>query len=198
MTVLATVGALAALGFLAVFTLDGWTRPGFVVGRHPVSALALGPRGWVQTANFWQCGIGMVVGAAGLAAQHHWLASMVGVVGLALVASGIWRMDPMRGYPPGTPDTTPEGFSRRHQWHDRAGAVVFAGVPGAALVAALGDLESWLRWYSAATAVGTAVLVWVFAAAWERDAPGAGLWQRLALLAGWIWLAVLFVSVPGA
>ncbi|MGO1524228.1 MAG: DUF998 domain-containing protein, partial [Nesterenkonia sp.] len=35
--------------------------------RHPVSALALGPRGWLQTANFTVCGAAVTTGALGVA-----------------------------------------------------------------------------------------------------------------------------------
>ncbi|MGO1550097.1 MAG: DUF998 domain-containing protein [Nesterenkonia sp.] len=34
--------------------------------RHPVSALALGPRGWLQTANFTVCGAAVTTGAWGI------------------------------------------------------------------------------------------------------------------------------------
>lgn len=193
---LTTLGAFAAVSFVVVFVLDGWTRPGYRPVRHPVSALALGPRGWRQTANFLACGTGIAIGAAGLTAHHGWLALVLGILGLALVASGVWPMDAMRGYPPGTPDAPPAHFTRRHRLHDAAGAVVFATLPIAALTAALGDLDAWLRWYSGATAVASGALMLVFGAAWENDAPRAGLWQRLTLLVGWTWLAVLFSSVP--
>ncbi|WP_026874541.1 DUF998 domain-containing protein [Jiangella gansuensis] len=188
------VGMSAAVAFVVVFTLDGSTRPGYRPMYHPVSALALGSRGWLQTANFLLCGAGVVVGAAGLWPDHRWVALALGMLGLALVASGVWPMDPMRAYPPGTPATTPSSYSRRHQLHDHAGAVVFLGFPVVAVVAALGGLDSWLRVYSAATAVACALLAGAFSTAWERDAPRTGGWQRLFLVTGCAWLAVLFAT----
>lgn len=50
-------GAVSAVTFIVVFLLDGWTRRAYSSIRHPVSALALGQRGWVQTANFIMCGM---------------------------------------------------------------------------------------------------------------------------------------------
>jgi hypothetical protein len=191
------IGAAAVAVFVLVFTVDGWTRPGYRPVRRPVSALALGSRGWVQTANFVVCGMGVTAGAVGLADVSWPLSASLVAFGLALVASGVFPMDPMRGYPPGTPDTTPERFSRRHRWHDVAGMVVFAAVPIAATIAALTPAVGSLRWYSAATGVAAALLLGVFGRAWERDSPRAGLWQRLAILVGWTWLAVLFLSTGG-
>ncbi len=190
----ALLGTVAAVVFVVTFTLDGWTRADYDPRRQPVSALALGSRGWLQTTNFLVCGAGIAVGAAGLWSTYPWLAAALGALGLGLVASGVWRMDPMRGYPPGTADTTPSFYSLTHRLHDHAGAVVFVLLPVAPVVAALNDLDGWLRWYSAATAVGCAVLSGKFGTAWEKDSPLTGIWQRLTLVAGLIWLAVVFVA----
>lgn len=190
------IGSAAALAFIVVFTVDGWLRPGYRPLYHPVSALALGPRGRLQTANFLVGGAGFVVGAAGLWADADlpWVAAAVAVVGLALAASGVWPMDPMRGYPPGTPSSTPARFSRAHRWHDNAGAILFLGLPAAAVVTAVTGPDGWLRWYSAATALATGLLFARFGTAWEADDARAGLWQRLAIVTGWTWLAVLFAA----
>lgn len=191
---MALTGAIAAVAFVLVFTVDGWTRPGYSPVRQPVSALALGSRGWVQTANFVVCGAGVCAGALALASVSWQLSAVVGVFGAALVASGVFPMDPMRGYPPGTPDTTPEHYSRRHRSHDRAGAVVFVSLPAAAAIAALTPaFDVPLRTYSAATAAVSTALFVVFGRAWEADSPRAGLWQRLTILVGWAWQAQLFV-----
>lgn len=187
-------GSAAAVAFLVVFTADGWLRPGYRPLYHPVSALALGPRGWLQAANFLVGGAGLVVGAAGLWARLPWVAVAVGGLGLALAASGLWRMDPMRGYPPGAPAGTPTRYSRSHRWHDYAGALLFFGLPVTAALTAVVGPDGWLRWYSAATALVSGLLVARFGTAWERDEPLAGLWQRLAIGVGWSWLAVLFAA----
>jgi hypothetical protein len=188
------IGAITAVAFVLVFTVDGWTRSGYHPVRQPVSALALGPRGWVQTANFVVCGAGVCAGAVALVSVSWPLSAAVGVFGAALVASGVFPMDAMRGYPPGTPDTTPENYSRRHRLHDHAGAVVFLSLPVAAAIVALTPaFDVPQRAYSAATAGVFAVLFVEFGRAWEDDSPHAGLWQRLTILVGWAWLAHLFV-----
>jgi hypothetical protein len=45
-------GLAAGPVFVTTFLTDGATRNGYRPSRHPVSSLALGPRGWVQAANF--------------------------------------------------------------------------------------------------------------------------------------------------
>src|SRR6266851_3237333 len=45
-------GLAAGPVFVAVFGAEGAVREGYSPLRHPVSSLALGPRGWIQAANF--------------------------------------------------------------------------------------------------------------------------------------------------
>ncbi|MEE6280590.1 DUF998 domain-containing protein [Georgenia sunbinii] len=193
MTALLLAGTAGAALFILVFLVDGATRPGYSPVRQPVSALALGPRGWLQASSFIVCGLLITASAAGLhLATGSWLlAVVVAAFGLGLVASGIFPMDPMRGYPPGTPDTTPSTTSLRHRLHDWAGVVVFTAPPVAAGVAVvvLDDL-GWVV-YAAVTAATTGALFLYFGTAWEADHPRAGLIQRLTIVVGWSWLGLL-------
>ena len=189
---LAWCGTAGAWLFVLVFLADGATRPGYDQVRQPVSALALGPRGRVQTANFLVCGLLIIAGAFALAPLL--LTAAVGVFGLALVASGLFPMDPMRGYPPGTPEGDLPEPSRSHVLHDRAGAVVFMSLPVAALVAALTSDDPLWGWYSAVTCAATAVGAGAFGHAWEKDSPRAGLLQRATIVAGWAWLGLAFAG----
>ncbi len=90
MTILLSAGVLGTTLFVLVFLIDGATRSGYHPVRQPVSALALGPRGWGQTTNFIVSGLLTAASAAGvqLATDSWWLAIPVGVFGTALVASG--------------------------------------------------------------------------------------------------------------
>lgn len=187
------VAAVACWLFIVVFTIDGWTRSGYQVLRQPVSALALGRRGWLQVANFLVCGAAVTAASVpiGRATDSILLGIVVGVFGVALVASGLFRMDPMRGYPPGTPEGTPSEFSRRHQLHDAAGAVVFVALPVAASVAVFVLPDVGWRVYSAATAVAGIIGLFAFGQAWEEDSPRAGLLQRLTLVVDLVWLGLV-------
>ncbi|HLS15020.1 MAG TPA: DUF998 domain-containing protein [Beutenbergiaceae bacterium] len=190
------IAAAAAAGFVVVFTLDGWTRPEYRPVYHPVSALALGGRGWVQTANFIAAGAGVTFGGLTLVGTTWPFGVALAVLGLGTVASGAFRMDPMRGYPPGTPEGDPEQFTWRHRWHDHAGFVVFATLPVAAVIAVFAPaLSGPLRLVSAVVAVTNAMLAMKFGQAWEADHPRTGLWQKLALGIGWGWLAAVFFAL---
>lgn len=183
-------GAIGSWLFIVVFLVDGLTRPGYRPVRQPVSALALGSRGWLQTTNFVVCGLLITVGAFALG--NVLLTIAVAVFGLVLVASGVFPMDPMRGYPPGTPEGTPEGLSLTHKLHDWAGAAVFSALPVASLIAVF-VLPNW-QWYSGLTCAAATTGFLAFGQAWENDTPYTGLLQRATIIIGWSWLGFLFAT----
>ncbi|MGQ7786907.1 DUF998 domain-containing protein [Nesterenkonia sp. PF2B19] len=198
-----------AVLFIAVFLIDGATRPGYDPRRQPVSALALSSRGWVQTANFLQLGSALILGASVLIRQAFsgvsgsdvpWAdliwAGGVAVLGLAVVASGLFRMDPMRGYPPGSPAGDPEVLSRRHRRHDQAGSVVFLGLPVVMIgVVVVPGLDTAVRVAAVVAGLATGWLAVRFGERWEQDAGDAGLWQRAHLVLGLPSLGAVVLAV---
>ena len=100
--------------FVAVFLAEGAARDGYRPLRHPVSSLALGPRGWIQAGNFAVTGAMILSGAGGLArgggpaARGRAVPALIGAAGAGLVAAAVFATDPVSGYPPGTPDALPE------------------------------------------------------------------------------------------
>lgn len=189
------VGALGAVLFVIVFSLDGLTRPGYSPRRHTVSALALGPRGWLQRTNFVVGGATITGSAITLltAGDHRILGLVLTVLGLGLIVSVV-PMDPMRGYPPGTPERDPEEFSTAHAVHDGAGMIVFFALPVIAAISAFALPE--LLWRVSAVLVGLAVMAALaaFTRAWEEDSPTTGAAQRAALIPGLLWVAVVFLA----
>ena len=196
MTLLLTCGLVGTVLFVVTFLIDGATRTGYRPLYHPVSALALGSRGWVQTSNFIVTGLLMIAAAAGTreALDVTIGPALLALFGLALVVSGAFTMDPMRGYPPGTEEGTPTVLSRRQKVHDIFGFVVFSSLGSAAIAFGLA-LEGGWKVYSFATAALIIVLIVVFVTAWERDSPRSGLLQRLMILVGWTWVALLCLSL---
>lgn len=190
------VGAAGAALFVVVLLTDGISRPGYSPIRHPVSALALGPRGWIQKANFVICGAAVTTGAWGVtfSAEHPLLGIPLAIFGLSLVASGAFTMDPMRGYPPGTPPGDPEEFTTEHTLHDYAGAGVFLSLPIIAVIAAF--VMPMLTWtiLSVGMAIALIFSADAFNKAWERDSSKTGLIQRTFIVPGWLWLAAVFVQ----
>jgi Protein of unknown function (DUF998) len=195
-------GVAAGPAFVAVFLLEGAIRDGYRPLRHPVSSLALGPRGWIQAANFAVAGSLVLAGAAGLARAGDPMASsraapaLIGAAGAGLIGAAIFRTDPVSGYPPGTPDA-PSAPSRTGTVHNLAAIPVFFGLPAAALAA---GRQSWradqrgFGLYSAGTAVTMLATMALASAGFgqsSRLVNLGGLFQRVSIITGFAWLSAL-------
>jgi hypothetical protein len=196
-------GVAAGPVFVAVFLLEGAVRDGYRPLRHPVSSLALGPRGWTQAANFAVAGTLVLAGAAGLAragdqaAGRRAAPALIAAAGAGLVSAAVFTTDPVSGYPPGTPDALTQP-TRTGVAHNLAAVPVFLGLPAAALA------SGWRSWragqhrfglYSAGTAV-TMLTTMTLAGAGFAQSPRlvglGGLFQRASIITGLAWLTALF------
>lgn len=96
----AWAGMFGSALFVAVFTLEGWLRPGYDAKTMFISELSLGPRGWIQIANFIVLGILFLIFARGVAAEfREGKASRFGpllltIIGFSFLVSGPLVMDP--------------------------------------------------------------------------------------------------------
>jgi hypothetical protein len=192
-------GVAAGPVFVAVFLLEGAVRDGYRPLRHPVSSLALGSRGWIQTGNFAVAGTLFLAGAAGLAragdpaVSSRVAPALIGAAGAGLIGSAVFTTDPVSGYPPGTPDALTRP-SRAGAAHNLAAVPVFFGLPAAALAC------SWRSWragqrgfalYSGGSAV-TMPATMALSAAGFGQSPRlvnlGGLFQRASIITGFTWL----------
>jgi len=93
-------GVAGPVLFVVSVLVQGATRPGYNAWHHPVSDLALGPQGWLQTATFILTGVLVLAFAAGLRWALHpgagatWAPILIGVTGLGLVAAAFFPTDP--------------------------------------------------------------------------------------------------------
>jgi hypothetical protein len=163
-----------------------------------VSALSLGPRGWIQVLAFVAFGASLLVFAWGVAAAFpSGPASRVGPRLLAVIAAGILVSGPFVMDPVGTPraQMTVHGLV-----HQALGAVVFALMPVTCLVflrrfradAAWRALRAWTL-AAAAIIAGAIVLLKVAQLGLPPRPPNAwtpwvGLLQRVALVTFLAWL----------
>src|SRR5690349_5041558 len=112
-------GIAAAIFSPLVVGIQVLTRPGFDINRHPLSLLSLGDLGWIQIANFLLGGLLLLAFSLGLrrvlrgSSGETWGPLLVGIYGGSLVAAGLFTVDPMDGFPPGTPAGLPAILS----WH---------------------------------------------------------------------------------
>ena len=196
-------GVIAGPLFIVTFLAEGATRAGYDPLRHPVSSLALGDYGWMQTANFVVAGLLTLAFAVGMWRAYRppkrsiWGPFLVGVWGIGLIGAGIFATDPVSGYPPGTPDQLP-GYSLHGALHDLAFSLPgFVALIAVCFVfcrrfAARGE-RGWAV-YSALTGLVFTV-AFVLASAGFGQAGGivdlAGLFQRVAVAAGFGWLTLL-------
>jgi hypothetical protein len=196
-------GALAGPLFLTVFTAHGAALADYDPRRHPVSSLALGPHGWVQTANFLVTGL--LYGGLAVALQRpgpraprsRLGASLVGAAAAGLLGAGTFLTDPISGYPPGTPEASPGYSGTAAALHDLLSIPTFLGLPAAAAVYARAFTRQgqpgWAL-YSGGTAAAMLTTVGLAGAAFSqapRLVANGGLYQRASVTIGFTWLTAL-------
>lgn len=196
-------GILGPLLFIVVFLIEGFTRPGYSQWRHYVSQLATGPGGWVQVINFLVCGTLVLAFAMGLRASIRGTRGsiggplLLGLFGVALLVAGIFSTDPGLGYPVGAPQVhTTHGMV-----HGLAGLAAFSLLPAAAFVMAwhFAANPSERGWAAYSVLVGLTLIVMFVASTTASAMDGSGRWvnaptgflQRIAIIAGWTWMAMV-------
>lgn len=179
--------------YLAAGVLQGLLRTGFSFSRHPLSVLANGSAGWIQTANFAITGA-LVIGAAygisrALGKGSRALTLLLGAYGAAVMAAAVFTADPVDGFPPGTPEGFPTSISTMGLLHFAAGGLGFA------CLTLCGFVGTWtfLKKRMPALAIlsfltGLSVAVGFFGGM-AMPVGMIGIW--VAVVMGWIWLSVV-------
>ncbi len=187
-------GLVAGPLFTLVYLLEGATRDGYSALRHPVSSLALGTHGWMQVVNFLASGSLLVGFGLGARRADHWSTwppQLIGAAGIGLMGAGVFACDPVGGYPRGTPPR-PDRPSPRGALHQLFSSLVFLGLPALFVLEARRGKPFWAAFSSATCAafLGSMTL----SSAGFGQAPGfarvGGLFQRVALSAGFTWLTL--------
>jgi len=190
------LGMLAGPFYLVVSLIQAGIRDGFDLMRHPLSLLANGPGGWVQTANFVLTGLMVIAAAAGfrrvLGPKARAVSLFLGGFGAGMIVAAVFPADPVDGFPPGTPDGFPTSISTPGMVHFVAGALGFTFLAISCLVAA----RVMSRRNAPALArfsflSGLAVLLGFFGgpALPTMSAVVLGIW--FSVLVGWTWLALM-------
>jgi Protein of unknown function (DUF998) len=187
-------GALAAPLFVVSALAQAATRPGYDLTRHPVSVLSNGDLGWIQIGTFLVTGfltLGYAVAArrvlpAGRAGT--WGPVLLAVQGAGLVVAGAFRLDPLDGFPPGTPAGQPASVSWHAMVHNVAGSLAFLSMIGLCFVLARRFAATgYRRWAAAGRVCGVvfaAGLVWALTGG--RD---GALTLFVGVVAAWLWIA---------
>lgn len=191
--IVATIGPLL---FFAVASLEGFVRVGYDPIAHPISALALGPRGWIQQANFALLAISLAAFAVVLRTRlRDGVGSLAGPATFGLMAigvtiAGIFTMDPM-----GEPLTTVGRL------HALGGFLFFPWMPVVLLLVARrfrrdDRFRSYFKYTVATALFCIATMIYFFSSVGvpgvsSRLSDLAGLIQRLQLVAFFAWMAVV-------
>lgn len=110
---LLTCGILAGPLYLLVGWAQAFTRPGFDITRHPLSLLSNGDLGWIQVTNFFVNGLLVILAAIGMRQAlttgmgRLWAPILLALYGIGMIGGGIFKADPLPGFPVGTPADTP-------------------------------------------------------------------------------------------
>jgi hypothetical protein len=196
-------GIIGPLLFVATFTLEGWLRPGYEPLRMYVSALSLGPRGWIQIANFVVFGVLFLVFTRAVAAEFQTgKASRGGIILLTIIASCYLASGPFVMDPTGTPlnQATIHGTL-----HGIFGAIVFSLMPISCFVFLRRFREDprwqFLQWWTLALGTISAVGVVLLTIATKLpDTQNAfsewlGLIQRTAIVPFMFWLFIFALGL---
>ncbi|HZU71064.1 MAG TPA: DUF998 domain-containing protein [Ktedonobacteraceae bacterium] len=201
-------GAIGPLLFILVFLVEDVTRPGYSAWHNFVSELSLSNQGWIQIANFLICGVLVLCFAFGLRQVFRsgkgstWGPLLLGIFGLSLIIVGIFVTDPSLGYPPGSSG----GVQTLHGTIHGIGApLAFGSLAIAIFVLArrFASDPAWRGWASYSLVTGI-ILVASFIASLTvavldekglmPNAP-AGLLERIAIILGWGWIALLAIRL---
>lgn len=185
-------GTVAGLLFPVLSFGQAFTRSGFDLRRHALSALTLGDLGWLQFLAFVVTGLLAVAFAVGLwrvlrpGRAGTVVPVLVAVYGVAMIGGGIFVPDPALGWPPGAPAGLPEQASTGSILHTVCGAAAFlsliaAGPLLARRFAARGD-RGWAL-YSAVS--GTVAFV-LTAPPWSEESASIRFAVGAVLISGWL------------
>jgi hypothetical protein len=199
-------GLIGPALFVSVFLLEGALRPGYNPLSTYVSALSLGPRGWIQIVNFILFGGLLLVFAWAVAGVFpSGKASRAGLVllailGLCYLASGPLVMDPMG---------TPLSAATLHgTLHGILGGIVFLCMPISCFVF-LRRFRVDPRWQALQAwtlALGTICALAVIVLTLTTKLPALqtvfsdwfGLIQRAAIVPFMLWLFIFALALQRA
>jgi hypothetical protein len=187
----AWAGIIAPALFVAVFTLEGWLRPGYDPVTTYVSALSLGSRGWIQIANFIVLGLLMLLFTRAVAAEFRtgkasrWGLIFLTVIAFLFIVSGPLVMDPT-----GTPlsQVTVHGTI-----HGLAGGIIFILMPISCFIylRRFRQDPAWRSFQWDTLLLGTVVAAAVVLLTFTTKLPAL---QNI--LVGWLGLIQRFIIIP--
>lgn len=180
------MGVAGSVLFTVTWLAEGATRPGYDAVRQPISALSLGPGGWVQAVSFLLFSLTMccsTIGyrlalAPGLGATTIPVLRLLASVGLML--DGIFPQDPSNGYPVGIQSPLTPSF--HGSIHQIAAIIAITALSASCIVFAgrFAREPGWRLWAPVAVAAGLFTIVFITAFGASMGHGPAGVLERCA------------------
>lgn len=188
---LLSAGVAAGPVFLTVAAAQALTRDGYDLSRQPLSLLALGDLGWIQTANFLVSGLLALAGAVGMrralrgGRAGRWGPALVAVFGLGLIVAGVFVSDPSMGFPAGAPEGAPPTLSWHAALHGVGAMMAFGSLTIACLVFARRFAGLGQRGWALLSVVAAVAVIVVMA--WpDQDTISVRMAVGSAIIFGWL------------
>ena len=189
-------GIIAGPFYVAVSLVQAAVRDGFDLGRHEWSLLANGSAGWVQVVNLIVTGL-MVLAAAvgyrralGAGVGRRSVPILLGVFGAGLGGAGVFKADPMSGFPVGTPAGPPMDPTMAGILHLAFAGAGFLALIAASLLLAVRFRRQGRRGSAVSSALaGLGLLAGFAALASGSTSPATNLAFTAAVLFVWAWLS---------
>lgn len=179
---LMSCGAIGAFLFTVVYLLEGITQPGYNAWQQAISALSIGPGGWVQQVNF------LVFGVLTLLSAFGWYRFLTPgrysitfplfqiIAGLGLIGAGLFTSGTIHII--------------------CAFALIIALADGCIVLARRFTLgPRWRGWAVYSGMTGALILVFWFLFFGYITAPLAGLVERLSAWSHALWICLLVVTL---
>ncbi len=196
-----TLAGAAGPLYVFVGAVEALTRPGFSLAHHDLSLLSNGTFGWIHSTLLVVTGVLVIAGAVGIgraAPGSVWGPRLLAVYGAGLCGAGIFRADPMSGFPPGTAAGPPAHVSWHGNLHFLTGAIAFLALIAACVIFSRmfrrAGQQGRARWSLLTAVVFTAAFVGI---ATGSSAAAVVIAFEAAVIISFAWLTWLAIVLRG-
>lgn len=195
-------GVIAGPLFIVTFLIQDSLRTDLNPIQNTVSALALGPHGWIQILNFLVTGILILLFARGIWNRFHDVrsrtlyTSLFGLLAISIIGAGLFTTFPASDHVAAIPGTVRSHLSHAvvHMYYS-----IFAFLELAASCFVLAwQFKQWQEpgWavYSIVSGVGVLIFFMLAGSTLQQAghlAPYGGLFERISIIIGLSWLSLL-------
>lgn len=186
-------GVIGSVLFVIVFIIEGWLRQNYDSFKMYISELALGPRGWIQIANFVIFGILLLIFTLSLVDKFKEVKGskigpvLIAIIGINFIIAGIFVIDP-------SAEKSLHGII-----HSISSTLIFflAAVSCFIFFHLFQEDSRWrnLSWWTLITGIAIIVLIVLM----EIDGTLLGTWpgltQRIAATIGLLWIFTFALKV---